>query len=458
MNKWKRAISAVAAVLVIGSAFAGCDRKTADDGFIEVTWQSSNGHARTFQEKMVEEFNDTIGKEKKIKISYSFKDDGSDVAVTLAAGGKAPDFIGGNLVEFVDKGYIEAIDDMPGGEEYLKNYEGYFREKTNMYKGKHYCVPTASQLYGLVYNKDMFKEAGIVDENGEALPPETWDEVREYAKKLTNKSEKKFGIILPLKWDGWFSYEVMSTAMAATGKFNGYDPATGIFDYTCMQPMLDNLIGMKNDGSIYPGATNIDNDPARARFAEGNIGMKFAVSWDVAVFNDQFPAKCDWGVAPLPSIEKDVKYMQSGGYTYSSYINKMNLDSDEKREAVMTVYKWMTSDEYCKKAYEAGVSLPWNGNIVGDKKYTGKIKGWADFNDILKISQMPPYTPERDTSAYTSIDRDFIDNCWTTGKKTTKQVLEDWSKAVNEGVKLFAESHPDVNLEDYIDKDYTAVR
>lgn len=48
-------------------------------------------------------------------------------------------------------------------------------------EGKDYGIPVAPQIYGLTYNKNMFREAGL-DPN---KPPEMWEEFRDYAKRLT---------------------------------------------------------------------------------------------------------------------------------------------------------------------------------------------------------------------------------------------------------------------------------
>jgi len=98
---------------------------------------------------------------------------------------------------------------------------------------------------------------------------------------------------------------ILHAAVPSSGS-EGFDPKTGKFDYSVLKPVLETVMGIKEDGSFYPGAEGLDNDPARARFAEGNIGMKFAWSWDVGVFNDQFAAKCDWGVAPIPVEDKNI--------------------------------------------------------------------------------------------------------------------------------------------------------
>lgn len=458
MKKGLRAVSAAAAVMMCTSLFGGCEKKktSVPSDFTKVVWWDSGGSAKDFTKKAVDEFNNTIGKRNKIYIDYTFKDNaGEQISVALSSGGEIPDFIQGNIVEMADKKQIAAIDDLPGGKEFLKRYN-FYREGTNGYKGKTYTVPTSAQLYGLIYNKDMFKAAGIVDEDGNAKPPETWDELREDAKKLTDKSKKQFGIIFPMKWSGWFDYDVVKTFMSSTGQWNGYDPAIGKYEYTQYKPVLDTFINIKNDGSCYPGAENIDNDPARARFAEGNIGMKFGVTWDVGVLNNQFPAKCDWGVAPLPSIEKDKKYTQVMEYGYATCISAKA--AKERPEAVMTVYKWMCSDEQAIEKYKAGVAMPWNPEIIDGVKADSSLKGWNDFAEILKISKMLPTFVFNDTSTAVPLSKDFIDNVWSGNSKTTLQVLEDWTKARNDGIALYQKNNPDYDPSTGIDPTYDTKR
>ena len=376
-------------------------------------------------EQLINGFNETTGKENNVYINYQIKDS-SAVQVALSSGGEAPDFFGGNLVEMADKGQIVSIEDMPGGKELVEPYREVSREGVNMHNGKIYCIPDSSQVYALIYNKDMFKAAGIVDENGEAKPPETWEEMREVAKKLTNIQEREFGIVFPMKWSSWFSFDILHSSMAATGYFDGYNPRTGTYDYSSLQPVLDAIIGMRDDGSCYPGSESLDNDPARARFAEGGIGMKLAVSWDVAVFNEQFIAKCDWGVAPLPSINKDEKYMQGMTYGYTSYINAQT--AEEKADAIMLVYKWFASDELAQAKYTAGASLPWKSEIVKDVKLDKEIKGWEEFKNLIDISQLVPVKIETDVSAAPQLSSEFINHVWSDNSKTQSRYLMSGQK------------------------------
>ncbi len=59
-----------------------------------------------------------------------------------------------------------------------------------------YAFPISAYSMSLFYNRSLFKEAGIVDENGEANPPDTWDEFVEAAKKITNREKGIVGFAM----------------------------------------------------------------------------------------------------------------------------------------------------------------------------------------------------------------------------------------------------------------------
>ena len=51
-----------------------------------------------------------------------------------------------------------------------------------------YGVPERVDDRALFYNKDLLKRGGFVDAQGEARPPQTWDELSEMAVKLTERN------------------------------------------------------------------------------------------------------------------------------------------------------------------------------------------------------------------------------------------------------------------------------
>ncbi len=141
------------------------------------------------------------------------------------------------------------------------------------------------------------------------------------------------------------------------------DALSGKYDFSVLKPIYDMYVGIKADSSLYPGAETLDNDAARALFAERNIGMKLAGSYDVGVFNSQFVAKCNWGVAPYPVANEGDRYKQYMGMGgYFALTSKAVEEFGE--EDSFAIYKFFHSDDMLKALYQKGMVLPYDYDIV----------------------------------------------------------------------------------------------
>lgn len=305
MGKFTKIISLIAASVMTISALAGCGTG-ADSELKEVQIWSHNSHSKAFMNEKVDEFNQTKGRELGVKLVYTVKESDIQQAAEMAyASDQGPDFISQiNIEKNRTLGNIMSIEDIEGGKEWIESTykpQMYDRAAFKGSDGKIYTLPFNVITYGIVYNKDMFKKYGIVDENGEPTPPETFEEMREYAKKMTNPEKEDYGIILPEKWGAFVSVDVLQLVYSSTG-MGIFNCIEGKYDFSGIKPILEMYCGMMEDGSVFPGGESLDNDMARAYFAERNIGMKFAGSYDVGVFNSQFKAKCDWGVDKYEAV------------------------------------------------------------------------------------------------------------------------------------------------------------
>lgn len=63
-------------------------------------------------------------------------------------------------------------------------YFAYGADEPYKYNGGVYALPSTQQFYMMFYRTDIFEQYGLVDENGVAKPPETWEEFLEYASVL----------------------------------------------------------------------------------------------------------------------------------------------------------------------------------------------------------------------------------------------------------------------------------
>ena len=410
----KKVVSVLLAACMLFSV-TGCQKSEKSSKDIQtITYWTFNAHDKDLMTEVIDEFNLTKGKELGVEINYIIKSDMSSTMIDLGyASGQAPDlFETCDLNKLANNGSIIAYDDLPGGEEYIKQFDGMLRESVNQIDGKTYTVirKYGTTTRALLYNKDMFKEAGIVDKNGDAKPPATYDELREDAKKLTNASEGKYGMILPIKAGNFFETDIRALMQSDAGHL-GYDPLTGKYDYSALKPIMEMYVGLKEDGSIFPSAETIDNDSARARFAEGDIGMKLGASYDYGVLTTQFPANCDWGVAPLPTKDENPEYKQAYTLSYTPYMNSSLLDRISP-ETLMEVMKFLNSDELEAKQYEEGKGIPIDSEIIEHTKIGQDMKNWKDFAKLVEISAINPVSRKFDVSKYQSFSDQFIDKIW----------------------------------------------
>ena len=103
--------------------------------------------------------------------------------ITNAAAGQLPDVIGMNspwMAEFIDLGVLEPLDTYIQNDTSL-NVSDLVQAPMAKYKDHTWMVPLTSSTFVLFYNKTMFAEAGLTN------PPSNWQEMREYAQKLTNR-------------------------------------------------------------------------------------------------------------------------------------------------------------------------------------------------------------------------------------------------------------------------------
>lgn len=458
MKITKKFVTFTLAMTTVISALSGCGTKEED--VIKLDVWSHDSHSKTVVLEIVDEWNKTEGKEMGVEIVYTVKEGNIQQATEMAfASQQGPDLFTSVLIEKNRAaGNIIAIEDIAGGKEWIE--ENYTPEEldTSSFKGedgKIYCLPYNVNAFGLVYNKDMFKKYGIVDENGEPTPPETFEEVREYAKIMTNAEEQDYGIILPMKWGGFYSTDVNQLLIGSTGK-TVFDCVKGEYNFDGLKPIYEMYVGLKEDGSCFPGSETLDNDMARAYFAERNIGMKFAGSFDVGVFNSQFPAKCDWGVAPYPTASKDEKYLQHmgvGGYYAMSKACYEKL-GDEK---ALKVLKFLYSPESIRKLYAEGMAIPYNSEVIEGVEVKEGLKGWKEFAEIVSISTSGYKAVGATITGEKNAQTVFMEDVWA-GNVSVDDAIADLNERFNIGMKKYLENHPEKKLEDYIKPDWNIKR
>lgn len=434
--------------------FSGCSPVSVGGDVAEVTVWSGITSAKQSLAEIVDYYNRTIGKKDGVRIVLDVKDGSSinQMVVSALESGEGPDLFDTVSIDgLVENDYIFALEDLPGTQGIIDRCKYYLVEGRSTYNGKTYRVSRAVQPQGLIYNKEMFKKAGIVDENGDPTPPKTFDEMREYAKRLTDTSKQQYGIILPFKWDGWFKSDVLDPMQSSVGH-TGYNPVTGKYDFSGLVPIMNTYLGMRDDGSVYPGSSELTNDQARALFASGGIGMKMGYAFDIAVYNEQFPADFEIGVAPYPLTDENVRYRQRMDYGGGFYINK-NATKHASIEKIMSVWNFFSGDEYTRLAYEKEMSLPYSRDAVKDVKLKNPSDGWVEFSEMVNISACEPLSPKYDKSGFESAQDRFIKYVWTC-KQTPQQMADKYTADITAATDRYYSTHKKESGMDFMNQNW----
>ncbi len=452
MKFFSKTISIILAATLTAGLFSGCSKKNNTDDVTTITIWSPNSHSKDLMHKIVDDYNRTTGREKGIKIVYVVKESGLGEAIRFALqSGNGPDIFSGLVMSYAPNGQVAAFEDLPGGEEFIKPYEKDMIKTIHTYQGKTYAIPAGRELLGLIYNKDLFREAGIVDENGEPTPPQTYAQIREYAKRISALRDDVFGFALPLKWDGWFNCDVVSGSVQESGR-KMYDPITNTFNFDFYKPVLQMYLDMKEDGSLFPDPEGLDNDQARAHFAEGRIGIKFSGGWDVGVLNDQFPAKCEWGVARLPVSELPFKYAQYGSTGAGFMINAESVKRIDAAK-LLEVYRFISTDEEVgKKGIVEGKSFPYDPSNYDLSQIKHPKDGWLDYLNLIQYGGNSPITPTLTFSDGRDFERGFIQDVWS-GKMSVDELIAEMNEKYNRVYKeMVSRGEIDPNI--YINPDH----
>lgn len=187
--KTKRLISALVCVLLITAVFAGCSgsgTKSTDTSSNKVTlvyWQHSSAARDDMMKTLAYEFmqaNPDIN----IKMEFIPEADYSTKLTSALATSAAPDVFqveSGMISRLVKAEAIQPLDEKVMPADQIKNDFVPAAVDALQVGGKYYGMPTDMQTIVLYWNKDLLKAAGLDSEKG----PQTWDELLDWAKKLT---------------------------------------------------------------------------------------------------------------------------------------------------------------------------------------------------------------------------------------------------------------------------------
>jgi multiple sugar transport system substrate-binding protein len=240
--------------------------------------------------------------------------------------------------QFQKQGGLVALDDLPGGKEYVESRSGDVAQQYQSPDGKYYQLPWKSNPVMIFYDKKQFKKAGIDPENP---PLGTYDEFLATSRKLV-ESGAADAAIHPAPsaefYQSWFDFYPLFTAQ--TGQQLVED---GKATFTSEEGLAvaEFWKTMYADGLAPNEKYNGD------AFADGKAAMAIAGPWAIAVYEDK-----DWGVATVPTADGEPQS------TFSDEKSMAMYTACENRGTAWEFMKFATSEEQDGELLRATGQMP----------------------------------------------------------------------------------------------------
>jgi multiple sugar transport system substrate-binding protein len=214
-------------------------------------------------------------------------------------------------------------------------------------------VPALVDNLAIVYNKQLFAEAGVAP----PTPEWTWDDFRSAAAKLTDPAKGQYGWLLPADGSEDTVWHYLPMLWEAGGDLLSPDKSHAAFNSDAGVRALTTLQQMAvTDKSLYLDTTN-ENGPKLMN--SGKIGMLVTGPWDLSQLSD-----IQYGVQVMPTYAGSA----GGHQTISGPDNWVMFDNgDAKKKAAIDFVKWLTAPEQVKSFALATGNLPTRTSVGQDQ-------------------------------------------------------------------------------------------
>ncbi|MCM4078484.1 ABC transporter substrate-binding protein [Paractinoplanes hotanensis] len=197
-------------------------------------------------------------------------------------------------------------------------------------EGKLYAVPVKNYSMGLVYNKALFKKAGLDPE----APPKTWAEVRAAAKKIagTGGGVAGYSEYSAGNTGGWhftaLNYSQGGKILSEDGKKAEFNNAQG-------KQVLQNLKDMRYGDDSMGSRQLLQWGDLLTNAGAGKVGMFIGAPDATQAIVSQFQGKYeDWAMGPMPGQDGPAKGTLGGG---EGYFFKKDLTPEQVKAGL----KWI---------------------------------------------------------------------------------------------------------------------
>jgi multiple sugar transport system substrate-binding protein len=351
-------------------------------------WVRADGS--NFMPQIVEAFNKSH--ENQIKLDIIPNAELVQKYATSAAGGSAPDGLSLDLIytpAFAAAGQLEDITDWAKSLPYFSELSP-AHVTTGTYKDRIYGLPFSADSSVLIWNKDLFKKAGLDPEKG----PTNWAEIEAAAEKVNALGGDVKGFYFSGACPGCNIFTFTPLVWATGGDILSEDGSKATLDDPKLREAIDFYRSMVAKGLVPEGAQTDSGANFFAAFAGGNIGIAPSGAFAIGALNTQYK-DIDYGVTFLPG--------KDGGWSSFAGGDNFVVTKGTPKLAVLKEFLDFAYSLEGQTLLASRGSLPVRGDIAKealkdlDPRYQtaaeamakGKTPYSVVFNDIINSSNGP---------------------------------------------------------------------
>lgn len=284
------------------------------------------------------------------------------------------------------------------------------------YNDQVWGYPTEVNVWQLLYNKQMFEAAGI------EKAPETWDEFRDAAEKLTERDaggkQTRAGMLFLNNWDSGVVHPWTSLLWSNGGQYVADDHSKSLFNEPKGLETLQLQVDMLTSGSAMTGILE-DND-----FLTGHAAMIIMANfWGADLRAGMEGGIENVGVGPIPRTDDNtstaVQYQWMWGVGNAS----------KHQDAAWDFLRWLNSPRGDNESSPMGDFLTSGLNAIpgrtSDQEAHEDVIGdpfVSPFVEALKTSRTEPIIPGAQ-EIKTALQKQ-VEAAWF-GQKEPQQALDD---------------------------------
>jgi multiple sugar transport system substrate-binding protein len=277
---------------------------------------------------------------------------------------------------------------------------------STIWDGKNYGVPLGSNTIVLWINSDLAKAAGL----DVTKPPKTWDDLTNWAAKMTDKAKGVYGITLLSKHDETSTFEFLPWVLQQGADLSSLDSPDAIAALQFWWNLIDKGYAPKD--AINNGFAEIYQ-----QFTTGKAAMMFSGTWNLSTLATDAP-KLHWVAVPLPYSKKPASAL--GGENFGI------MSASKNQDAAWDYIKFVQDPAYAQAFYGCISYMPSRSDVAATLSKNADATMTAFLTQMQSAQPRGPLPNWSDASAVvqTALQEAL------SGQKTPEQAMKDAAVAI----------------------------